>query len=533
MARRFLRLKFALVRAGFRSGNTAMVIGAVLSLIAGFGAGVGGLIAGVALRWAPDDVHVTVVEIGLAAILVAWVLGPVTVAGTDASMDPTKLVLLPLTRRDLAVGLTGASLVGPGGLATLPTVLGVVVGMAPLGPGAIAVVLGGVVFIGLCVVTSRLVITLLGFGLRRRGTRDVVAVAVPLVVIVLSQLPNLVLNAAPHLLGEERSRQLAGSARGVLRFLPSSLPTGAITAGSRGDLPAALAELAGGVVLIVLLGAWWARLLQTVMTQPAAEVSGGTSVHRRRLHVVRLLPWLPVRAAAVADKDVILLFREPAQRVQVIIVMVLASGMALGPVVAGARSPGLAYLSTGLGLLLGMVNSNAYGYDGSSTWMNVAAGDDARSDLLGKGVARLIVFTPLILVITLLLGGLFGPRLLLGSLGCSLGAWFASLGISLAQSVIAPYPVTYSENGLMARNNGTFTAVAAQFVAFPILGVCVAPFLFLGLLNTDRTAVLAASGLGALAVGAGVGYGAYRLAVTYSTPRQPELLQAISKRAEA
>ena len=118
-------------------------------------------------------------------------------------------------------------------------------------------------------------------------------------------------------------------------------------------------------------------------------------------------------------------------------------------------------------------------------------------------------------------------------LGCTLGAWCLALGLSLLQSVIAPYPVSYSENGVMARNNGSFTAFVAQLVALPVLAVAIGPFIVAGILWSDRPGLVAGSGTAALVIGAAAGYGLYRAAVRYSAPRQAELLVSISKKAEA
>lgn len=531
MARRFLRLKFALVRNGFRTGSTPMVIGSVLSLLAGFAAGLSGLAGGVALRWAPDDVRQVIIQVVLAVVLLIWLVGPITVAGSDASMDPVKLVVLPLSRRQLAIGLTLSALVGPGGLATVPAVVGLVIGTAPLGPGAVAVVAGGVLFVLLCAVSSRLLVTLVGLGLRRRGLRDVLGVAIPLLVVLLSQLPNLINNVL--LRGHpERAEQLLDRMRLVLRLWPSSFSASLIIAGEQGRGLRALAEAVGAVTTVTVLGAIWAVLLRRVMTSP--PTTGAVRAHRgRRPRVARLMPWLPRRAAAVADKDLTLMLREPAQRVQLILATALALAAAVVPVLTGVRVVAVGYLGCALAVFLGMINSNVYGYDGSSMWVNIAAGDDARSDLLGKAVARLLVFTPAVVVVALVLGLHARPALLPGVLGCTLGAWCLALGLSLLQSVIAPYPVSYSENGVMARNNGSFTAFVAQLVALPVLAVAIGPFIVAGILWSDRPGLVAGSGTAALVIGAAAGYGLYRAAVRYSAPRQAELLVSISKKAEA
>ena len=48
-----------------------------------------------------------------------WVFGPLLVGGVDDALDPTRLVLLPLTRRELRNGLMSSALIGVLPLATL------------------------------------------------------------------------------------------------------------------------------------------------------------------------------------------------------------------------------------------------------------------------------------------------------------------------------------------------------------------------------------------------------------------------------
>ncbi len=537
MVGRFLRLRLALFKAGFRTGSTATTIGTVLGLLWAVVSGLTGLVVGVALRWAPPEVIQILVPAGLAVIYLVWLVGPVTVAGTDAAMDPVKFVLLPLTRRDLASGLAAAGLLGPGGIATTLTVFGLVIGLAPLDLGLIGVLLGGLLFLALCVLSSRCLVSLVGMGLRQRGVRDVLAVAIPLTIILLGQLPNIIQNIA-RAAGTDASVAFGRAALSVLRYSPSSFAAEAMLAGHRGEVVRPLVEVVAGVVLCVLIGAAWSVLLRRVMTTPPGVAGAAKAQRSGRFPTRALLPQLSPRAGAVADKDLTLLVREPAQRLQLIMAVIFGLGVGIVPgIVAVASSEPLpkelGFIAVGLGLFLGMFNSNLYGYDGSSMWVNVAAGDDAHADLAGKLVARLLVFTPIVVVAALVLGLTVSPRLLPATVGCAVGSWLLSLGLALLQSVLAPYPIVVSEDSAMARSQGSFQAVIAQFVAFPVLGILIGPLVLAGVLWGTNPLVSVAVGVGGLLVGALGLYAGFRWAVAYAAPRQPELLQQVSKRAEA
>ena len=533
MVGNFLRLRFALTLAGFRTGNVPRIIGTVFGLLAALVGGVGGLGAGVALRFLPDPWPATVLHLGLAAVLVLWVFGPLLLAGTDAAMDPVKFTLLPLGRRQLAGGLGIASLLGPGGIATVLTMVGVVIGMARPNAGAAFVVLGAGMFTVLCAVVSRLVVSLVGMGMRNRGTRDVLAVLVPVAIILVSQLPNVISQIAVAR-GAEQTEAGFVRAAALTRFLPSSFAAQTMLAGQDGRLLRALLELGAGLALVVVLGWCWALLLERVMTSPPATGDGAArSTGDRRRVLSRLLGRFPPRVRAVATKDVILTFREPSQRIGLIMMVVFGLAAVLLPAFLLRDFPAGCYIVAGVGMLLGLTSTNMYGYDGSSHWVNVAAGDDARSDLLGKLLARLLVYTPVLVLMAIVLPAVMAPGLIASVVGITLGVWFSMMGLALLQSVVAPYPIVYSEDSLMATNRGSFTAVVAQLVAFPVVAVLSGPFVALALLNLDHPLWPTVAGLGASVVGLVAMWALWLASVRYSAGRQPELLGMISKRAEA
>ena len=68
------------------------------------------------------------------------------------------------------------------------------------------------------------------------------------------------------------------------------------------------------------------------------------------------MPWLPRRAAAVADKDLTLMLREPAQRVQLILATALTLAAAVIPVLTGVRAAAIGYLGCGLAVFLSLIH---------------------------------------------------------------------------------------------------------------------------------------------------------------------------------
>lgn len=105
MVGHFLRLKVALLIGGLRAGSPVQKVGSILTFVMAIGGGIFGFWAASSLRYASDPTQSYLVKLRLAVIFAIWVVGALITAGGDASMDPTRFALLPLTRRDLALGL--------------------------------------------------------------------------------------------------------------------------------------------------------------------------------------------------------------------------------------------------------------------------------------------------------------------------------------------------------------------------------------------------------------------------------------------
>ena len=527
----FLRLRWALMLAGLRAGNWTQKISAILSIIFGVMAGMGGFGLGLLAHQMVDPWQLPAVRLILGMIFLVWVIGPITIAGSDASMDPVKLVLLPLKQRDLALGLGAATLLGPGGLATILTLTGLTIGLRGSLVGLPLLVLGAALFTLLCVMTSRLVLSVVGMGLRKRGVRDVMAVAVPLAIIVLSQLPNII-NQLVVRQNKQTLLEWLQVAATVTRFLPSSFAAETIVAGHEGRLLRGLLEFVVGLLLVAGMTWLWGKLLAHVMTSPPAT-EGSKGVTQKKSVFALVLARLHPRARAVASKDIKLMLREPAQRVGLIMLGLFALAAVVVPMIFLRQYPLAAFIVCGIGLLVSMTNANMYGYDGSSHWVNVAAGDDARRDLLGKLVARILLMVPPLLVASLASALVIAPQYTMAVVGISLDFSLVGLGLATFQSVLTPYPITYSEDTLMAKNQGSFGAVVSQFVAFPVLGIFVGPFVGLAFGFGDNAWIPSVAGMGAAVAGALGCWLFWWLGVRFSAGRQPELLAAISKRAEA
>lgn len=123
----FVRLKLSLLRNGLRQSGgrkAAYIASAVFALL--FAALQ--LIGLIALR---GHAHVESLVVLVAAVLgLGWAVMPLFFPSGDETLDPTRLVMLPLRPRPLVRALLTASLVGIGPLFTLCLLIGSVVAVA-------------------------------------------------------------------------------------------------------------------------------------------------------------------------------------------------------------------------------------------------------------------------------------------------------------------------------------------------------------------------------------------------------------------
>ncbi len=164
MARIFVRLKLRLVRNGLRSGQyaTLFTIGAAGAAVLAFIS----FVSLAALR--TDSVNDDATVAAFAAITVAWLVVPLLGFGTDETLDPQRLALLPLRRSELLRGLFAAAVVGVAPIATAIGLSGAIFGQADDVFGAVLIAAAVVGTLAVCVVGSRVVIALMAPLLRSR-----------------------------------------------------------------------------------------------------------------------------------------------------------------------------------------------------------------------------------------------------------------------------------------------------------------------------------------------------------------------------
>lgn len=523
MVRTFVGLKLRLVANGFRLG-WQQKLGLVLGIVYAVPLALGGFVLLASVRGEPELARPAAIMV-FSLLFMGWLVGPLLGFGSDETLDPARLALLPLPRRQLAAGLFAASSVGIGAVATAVVLAGAVVGLAPPGPGAVVVVAAVGVQFALCVTGARALTTALSGALRSRRGRDLTVLVGVFVAVVVPQSFRLFTDV-----GREGLETLAGA----LAWTPPGLAArAALDAGSGALVPATVA-LVGAAVVALLFAWWWVTSLDRSLTTTAP--TGGARARRRSPGLFApAWAWLPRdRRGAVAAKELRYYGRDPRQRAGTLVWMVSAFALPVGVALSdlGDRRE-IVLAACAFAALGGLASINQYGFEGGAHWMNVVAGTDVHADLSGKNLALAAWVLAVVGAVAVALAAVSGGWVWVPvAVGVSMGVLGVAIGVGNVISVRAPQPMPDSATNLFAANaNQGCTSGLLQLLAITVQWVLLVP-VALGVAAAlawwppaMAVVVAVALGWGYLCWRSGLAY-----AVRWLEPRQTELLEALSPR---
>ncbi len=423
----FARLKLRLLRNALRSSDGALglILFTALALVGG------GSIALIVMGL-NDAERVTVAPLIGGVITLGWLVGPLLFGASDETIDTSRLGTFGLDPRALAGGMATAAVIGPGPLAAMLPLLGLTSQAPTIGHGLLAA-LASVMTVVFATSGSRLALTALGAGLRKRKSRDITTLAAGLAagVVGLGGQALAVAGGAPSI---ERLAPIAD----VVRLTPLGWSADAIGRASAGEVWVPLVELAAtGVLIVVMLRAWVDVL--TWVLENVEESSVETDVGG---HFASDAPGSVRPIRAVLAKETRYLRRHPRYRVQVVsqgIVLVVGGAPFIAAILS--RDPQAVLLGCIPGLTAGVTGSNLLGPDGRALWAEslalptltpVLRGRSLAFALLGLASAGLITFG----TAAWTGGWKFVPIALCAAIGMAL----AGSGVGAVTSVLAPTP---------------------------------------------------------------------------------------------
>ncbi|MER5811916.1 transporter [Streptomyces sp. NPDC002033] len=525
----FVRLKLSLLRNGLRGSSKRKAVwisNLVFCVVVGFFATLG-------LSFLHGHRHAATVVVLLAALMaLAWAVMPLFFPSGDETLDPSRLVMLPLRPRPLVRALLASSLVGIGPLFSLCLAVGSVVAVARGAAGAVAAVAAVPLLLLVFVALARAVATANVRLLSSRRGRDL-ALLSGLLIAVGAQAVNF---------GSQRLFQAGGLTQlepveAVVRWLPPATAVGMVDSAGRGAYGTAAAQLALTLAALAGLLWFWERSLTKLMVTPDGSTLAAATPTKERdgaAGVWSFLSFLPAgRTGAVVQRTLRYVVRDP--KTKSAWVTALAVG-AIVPVFNALQGTGSVYLACFGAGMLGVQMYNQFGQDTSAFWMvaqTISGPRDAYEELRARAAALALVAVPYSVLVTAVTAALLGDW---SGFPAALGLSLAVVGAMLFTGALASAHLPYSiptdgafknvapgQGGLawMGIFGGMF---ASALVSAPMIVATVAFATSDNLHGLRWTLLPAGLAWGALSAWAGL-----RLAAPVVSRKLPEILTAVSK----
>ncbi|MFC9856988.1 MULTISPECIES: transporter [unclassified Streptomyces] len=523
----FVRLKLTLLRNGLRqsSGRRAVFITSLVFtlLIAA------GQVLGLILMRGQAGAG-TLVVLLTAVVAAGWAVLPLFFPSGDETLDPSRLVMLPLRPRPLVRALLVASLVGIGPLFTLCLALGSVLALAHGAAGVVFGVIAVPLTLLICVALARSVATANIRLLTSRKGRDL-AVLSGLVIAVGIQFVNF----GAQRLGRAGGLDALDPVADVVRWLPGASAIGAVDSASDGSYGQALVQLLISVAALVALLWLWQRSLVKLMTSPDGSTLAASAPARKesapgRSGLAALLP--EGRTATVMQRSLRYVARDP--KTKAAWVTALAIGLIV-PVLNAVQGAGSVYFACFAAGMLGMQMYNQFGQDTSAFWMvalTISSTRDAYLELRARALALLMVTLPYTILVTLVTAAVIGDWTAMpGAMGLS----FALLGAMLATGAVAsaawPYSIPQDgafKNVVPGQGGLAWISILGGMVASALLAAPVIALTIWLHVSDQHEALWLVVPVGAV-YGAFIGWAGLRVAAPRTANRLPEILTAVSK----
>ncbi|MGW2200677.1 transporter [Streptomyces sp. NPDC001774] len=523
----FVRLKVSLLRNGLRqsAGRTAAYVVSIV-ITAAFAAAM--VLAFVLMRGSADADSIVILLTGVLAL--SWAVMPLFVPGGDETLDPSRLVMLPLHPRPLVRSLLVASLVGTGPAFTLLIGVGAALALARGAAGVVVAVLAVPLVVLVCVALSRAVAAANVRLLTSRKGRDL-AVLSGLLIAVGIQVVNF---------GAQRLSRAGGlsslePAAAVVGWLPPASAIAAVDSASEGDHAVAAAQLLLTVAVLGALLYWWQRSLVKLMTTPDGSTIGASSESSGRDRsgtgvLARLLPG--GRTGTVMERTLRYIARDPKTKAAWITSLAIG---AIVPLFNAFQGTGSIYFACFASGMLGIQMYNQFGQDTSAFWMvaqTISTTKDAYAELRARALALLLITLPYTVLVTAATAAVLGDW---SSLPEALGLAFALLGAMLATGAVtsANFPYSIPQDSAyknVAPGQGSLAwisifggMIGGALLCAPVIGAAV----YLHLADEESLLwILLPAGA---VYGALIAWGGLKLAAPRTANRLPEILAAVSK----
>ena len=517
MVAHLVRLRLLMLGNSLRR-SVWQIIGLVVALLYGSSIFLA-VLTGLAYLGRRDvELAATILVVVGSLLALAWWFLPLVAFGVDGTLDPHRLAVYGIRRRDLLLGIALSGVVGIPGLVTLLASVGIALVWVRSPAAFLAALVCAPLGVATCVVGSRATTTLLAPLRVSRRFREVAGIVVFLPVIAL--VPALSW-ASEQLDTDRLTVTQLGRIIGWLPFGAVWSVSGTVAEGRPVE---ALARFAVAVVVLVVLVAVWSWSLDRQVSAPARGGQNGGRAHG--LGLLGLVPASP--AWSVAARCLTYWVRDPRYASSLAVVPLL-------PFLLGFLDRGdgtvLLCLAPLTAFLIGWIISADVAYDHSAFWLHVTTGVSGRADRVGRAGAAALIGLPVTTVLAVGSAGYTGrwedlPALL----GLTVAVLLCALGLSSVVSARFVYPVPRPGDGPFATPQGSAVAsLVTQGIGWFVLLLLVLPTVVLVVVSI--TAQSSTIGWWALVTGLVSGAGSLVLGIRLGgriyDARAPELMQRV------
>ena len=473
MVEQLLRLKLRLLGNAFRR-SPWQIVGLVIGLVYGLGFSLSIVSVLIGLRIAPVAVASGPVTVFGGLLILGFIVVPL-IFGVDDVLDPRKFSLFGIPTGRLTLSLSVAALM------SIPALVIALIGLAQIvtwarGPlPVILAIVGAPLILATCLLCSRVSISIAGFVLADRRSRDAAGMLAILGLVILTFVFVVLFNTNWQLNGLKVLHSVAD----VVAWTPFGAIWDAPAEAAAGHVGPALLKLLIGVVFVGLLFLAWRALIKlTLVTQPrAAEARRYRGLGFFRLAFGRVTP-----ASAIAERSFTYWVRDARYHASLIIIPVIPFLLMLPFLVIGIPSNILALFPVPvMALFLGWSIHNDVAYDNTAIWLHIASGTRGRDDRLGRAIPPLIVGVVVLVIASVICAPLYGSfGILPAMLGVGLGLLLTGLGLSSVGSARFPYPAVRPGDSPFAAPQAVGSASALiQSLSFLVTFILAAPTLAL------------------------------------------------------
>ena len=491
----------------------------------------------------------------LGGILVAmwfiWLGFPIIATAVNESADITRLLIFPISRRDLILSTLLGTLFDYPTYLMLPLLIAVFIGFG-LSTAFPIVILAILLSYGHMVLIGQFITMAIGGILQSRRFRDVAIIFFSLIGSSCYFI-NIAFQSGIERLTDSLSVQQEEAfvdsfanwqPLDILQWFPTGASARAIEQAAQGAwLPALLWLLYSAVLLAALTWVWF-QLLNRLATGGGFLIGGRPPAEKEKPVMKKaqrrsVLNWLPDDLASLVGKELRSVWRVPQRRVG-LLQGVLVPFFMMGPFLfssGGNFSGGISAFPSWFGLTMPIyalflfwVNSqNMLAWEGRGLPTLLLTPQPRWRLFLAKGLVFLFLAGVPFLIVSGLVAGFLGGWVSISAVPTGLGMGIASMAVTAVGSVLFPIPVNLEARRARGafQSGGNFKTGCASITLIPISIAVVslpaaAPLAIAFFFDLPWLGIV--GGLFSLVYGAVILYSGCRLAGNLLQEREPELV---------